>query len=121
MTGIAILISGTGGFAPFLGAIACGLGIGAEIDLMAFFTSRYFGLRDYAQLYGTMFGIFALGVGIGPALSGASFDRFQSYTPAFVVFEIMLAVSCLIFVRLGPYPFPALAQALSGAAEKMPA
>ena len=121
MAGIAILASGAGGFAPFLGAIACGLGIGAEIDLMAFFTSRYFGLRDYAQLYGTMFGIFALGVGIGPALSGASFDRFQSYTPAFVVFEIMLAVSCLIFVRLGPYPFPALAQALSGAAEKMPA
>ena len=29
MIGIAILISGTGGFAPFLGAIACGLGIGA--------------------------------------------------------------------------------------------
>jgi cyanate permease len=121
MVGIAILISGAGGFAPFLGAIACGLGIGAEIDLMAFFTSRYFGLRDYAKLYGTMFGIFALGVGIGPALSGASFDRFQSYTPAFVIFEIMLAVSCLIFLRLGPYPFPALAQALSGAAEKMPA
>jgi MFS family permease len=121
MAGIAILASGAGGFAPFLGAIACGLGIGAEIDLMAFFTSRYFGLRDYAKLYGTMFGIFALGVGIGPALSGTSFDRFQSYTPAFVVFEIMLAVSCLIFLRLGPYPFPALAQALSGAAEKMPA
>ena len=76
---------------------------------------------DYAKLYGTMFGIFALGVGIGPALSGASFDRFQSYVPAFVVFEIMLAVSCLIFLRLGPYPFPALAQAVSGDAEKMPA
>jgi MFS family permease len=120
MIGIAILISGAGGFAPFLGAIACGLGIGAEIDLMAFFTSRYFGLRDYAKLYGTMFGIFALGVGIGPALSGASFDRFHSYIPAFVIFEAMLAVSCLIFLRLGPYPFPALGQALSGAPEKMP-
>jgi MFS family permease len=121
MIGIAILLSGAGGFAPFLGAIACGLGIGAEIDLMAFFTSRYFGLRDYAKLYGTMFGIFALGVGIGPALSGASFDRFHSYLPAFAIFEVMLAVSCLIFLRLGPYPFPALGHASSGAAEKMPA
>jgi MFS family permease len=121
MIGIAILASGAGELAPFLGAIACGLGIGAEIDLMAFFTSRYFGLRDYAKLYGTVFGIFALGVGIGPALSGASFDRFHSYTPAFVIFEIMLAISCLIFLRLGPYPFPALGQALSGAAEKLPA
>jgi cyanate permease len=121
MIGIAILASGAGELAPFLGAIACGLGIGAEIDLMAFFTSRYFGLRDYAKLYGTVFGIFALGVGIGPALSGASFDRFHSYTPAFVIFEIMLAISCLIFLRLGPYPFPALGPALSGAAEKLPA
>ena len=121
MIGIAILISGAGGFAPFLGAIACGLGIGAEIDLMAFFTSRYFGLRDYAKLYGTMFGIFALGVGIGPALSGASFDRFHSYTPAFVVFVIMLAVGCLIFLRMGPYPFPSQRQALPSAADKVPA
>jgi MFS family permease len=121
MIGIAILISGAGGIAPFLGAIACGLGIGAEIDLMAFFTSRYFGLRDYAKLYGTMFGIFALGVGIGPAVSGASFDRFHSYTPALMIFVIMLAAGCIIFLRLGPYPFPALGQALSGGAEKMPA
>ena len=121
MTGIAILISGTGGFAPFLGAIACGLGIGAEIDLMAFFTSRYFGLRDYAKLYGTMFGIFALGVGIGPALSGASFDRFHSYTPAFALFVILLAIGCLVFLRLGPYPFPALGEPVPGAVEKMPA
>ena len=121
MTGIAILISGTGGFAPFLGAIACGLGIGAEIDLMAFFTSRYFGLRDYAKIYGTMFGIFALGVGIGPALSGASFDRFHSYTPAFALFVIMLAIGCLVFLRLEPYPFPALGEPVPGDAKKMPA
>ena len=121
MIGIAILISGAGGFAPFLGAIACGLGIGAEIDLMAFFTSRYFGLRDYAKLYGTMFGIFALGVGIGPALSGVSFDRFHSYTPAFMTFVIMLAVGCLIFLRMGPYPFPSPRQTRSSAADKVPA
>jgi hypothetical protein len=37
--------------------------------------------------------------------------RFHSYAAAFVVFEIMLAVSCAIFPRLGPYPSPALAQA----------
>jgi MFS family permease len=121
MVGMAILASGAGGFAPFLGAISCGLGIGAEIDLMAFFTSCYFGLRDYAKLYGTMLGIFGLGLGIGPALSGASFGRFGSYTPAFVILQIMPAVSCPIFVRLGPYPFPTPAQALSGAGEKMPA
>lgn len=107
MIGIALLASGAAGFVPFAGAIALGLGIGAEVDLMAFFASRYFGQRNYAKVYGTMFGIFAFGVGIGPALSGISFDLFHSYTPIFLVYEVFLAFSCAIFLRLGPSPYPA--------------
>ena len=107
MIGIGLLLSGAGGAVPLLGAVACGLGIGAEIDFIAFFASRYFGLRDYAKIYGVMFGMFSFGVGIGPALSGASYDLFHSYKPIFVVYEVMLAITCLIFLRLGPYPYPA--------------
>ncbi len=88
---------------------------------MAFFASRYFGLRNYAKIYGTMFGIFGLGVGIGPWLAGFSFDQFHSYTPVFLVYEIMLLVTCAIFVRLGPYPHPAGDHAPSAAATKAPA
>ncbi len=116
MVGLALLMSHAGGAAPFLGAICCGLGIGAEIDLMAFFASRYFGLKNYAKIYGTMFGLFGFGVGIGPALSGASFDRFHSYTPIFAVYEVMLAITCIIFLRLGPYPYPAGRHAPAAAA-----
>ena len=36
-----------------------------------------------------------------------AFHRFHSYTAAFVVFEIMLAVSCLAFLRLGSPVVPA--------------
>ena len=115
MIGLALLMSHAAGAAPFLGAICLGIGIGAEIDLMAFFASRYFGLRNYAKIYGTMFGMFGLGVGFGPALSGFSFDRFHSYTPIFVVYEIMLLVTCVIFLRLGPYPYPAGGHASAGA------
>lgn len=121
MIGIAILASGATGLLPFVGAVALGLGIGAEVDLMAFFTSRYFGARNYAKIYGTMFGIFAFGVGIGPALSGSSFDLFHSYTPVFLVYEVMLAVSCAIFLRLGPYPYPAREAVPETAAVKVPA
>jgi MFS family permease len=107
MVGLALLMSHAAGAAPFLGAICLGIGIGAEIDLMAFFASRYFGLKNYAKIYGTMFGMFGLGVGFGPTLSGLSFDQFHSYTPIFAVYEIMLLVTCMIFLRLGPYPYPA--------------
>jgi MFS family permease len=107
MIGLALLMSHATGAVPFLGAICLGLGIGAEIDLMAFFASRYFGLKNYAKIYGTMFGLFGFGVGLGPALSGASFDRFHSYVPIFGVYEIMLFITCIIFFCLGPYPYPA--------------
>jgi MFS family permease len=121
MIGIALLATGAAGLAPVVGAVTLGLGIGAEVDLMAFFASRYFGMRNYAKIYGTMFGIFAFGVGIGPALSGASFDVFRSYTPIFIVYEIMLVISCAIFLRLGPYPYPAREPAEGEAGLRIPA
>ena len=107
MVGIAVLASGAGGSAPVVGAVLCGMGIGAEVDLMAFFTSRYFGLRAYGKIYGTMFAFFAIATGLGPYLAGAVFDSYHSYMPAFIGFEIALAVTCLLFLPLGAYPFPA--------------
>jgi MFS family permease len=107
MIGIALLGSGTGGVIPLLGAVLCGMGIGAEIDLMAFFVSRYFGLKAYGKIYGVIFAIFNLGTGLGPALSGWSFQMYHSYIPVFVVYEIALAITCVLFLRLGPYPYPA--------------
>src|SRR5437762_12267888 len=62
MIGIALLATGATGVVPYVGAVALGLGIGAEVDLMAFFTSRYFGARNYAKIDGTVFGIFGFGV-----------------------------------------------------------
>ena len=107
MLGIALLGSGATGIVPLIGAVLCGAGIGAEIDLMAFFLSRYFGLKAYGKIYGVMFAVFNIGTGLGPALSGLSFDRFHSYGPIFIVYEVALAITCVLFLRLGPYPYPA--------------
>lgn len=106
MAGIALLGSGAGGLVPLAGTILCGVGIGAEVDLMAFFVSRYFGLRGFAQIYGLMFGIFAVGTGLGPYAMGAGFDAFHSYRAIFVGFEVILLIACGLLLRLGPYQFP---------------
>jgi MFS family permease len=116
MIGIGLLDSGAGGAVPVVGAALCGLGIGAEVDLMAFFVSRYFGLRDYGKVYGTMFAVFSFGVGVGPAISGWVFVRFHSYDPVFVFYEVLLGITCVLFLRLGPYPYPPRSELL-GAAE----
>jgi MFS family permease len=75
--------------------------------MMAFFASRYCGLTAYGRIYGSMFGIFALGVAIGPTLAGLTFDFAHSYVPVFIYDEIALIVVCGLFLRLGPYPYPA--------------
>jgi MFS family permease len=106
MIGIGLLASGAGGLVPIAGTILCGLGMGAEGDLLPYFVSRYFGIRSFAQVYGYLFAIFMIGVGVGPSLMGFSFDRWHSYGPMFVMFEFALLLACVIFLRLGPYRFP---------------
>lgn len=106
MLGIALLGSGVGGIVPLVGTVLCGMGIGAEVDLMAFFVSRYFGLRSFAQIYGLMFGLFTVGTGLGPYAMGAGFDAFQSYGAIFVGFEVILLIACGLLLGLGPYQFP---------------
>ena len=105
MIGVGLLISPAKGLAPIAGTVLCGLGMGAEGDIVPYFVSRYFGLRAFGQIYGYLFAVFMVGVGVGPSLLGFSFDRWHSYTPMLVIFEIALFLACLMFLRLGPYRF----------------
>ncbi|HXQ51155.1 MAG TPA: MFS transporter [Stellaceae bacterium] len=107
IAGIAIIAGGGGGMAPFAGTLLCGLGIGAEVDLMAFFVSRYFGLKSFGAIYGTMFALFSLGNGVGPLLMGITYDHFHNYVPMLIGFDGALAVACLLLLGLGPYRFAA--------------
>ena len=90
---------------PFAGTMLCGLGIGAEVDLMAFLVSRYFGIRAFGAVYGLMFAIFSFGVGFGPWLMGMSHDYLKSYVPMMIVFEVALALAIFVLLLLGPYRF----------------
>lgn len=107
MFGIAVLGFGLGGISPIIGTICLGMGIGAEIDIMAFLVSRYFGLRQYGTLYGVMFAIAILGNATGSNLLGWSFQFFNSYTPALILFEVFLVAAALCFLGLGSYRYAA--------------
>ncbi len=105
MVGIAVL--GTGAGNPVLGTILLGAGIGAEIDLMSFIVSRYFGVRFFGTLHGFMFAFAAFGNFVGSSLLGWSFQLLHSYGPAFVLLEMLLAIAIAVFASLGPYTYPA--------------
>ena len=86
LTGIGLLSSGAGGIIPLLGTVCLGLGIGSEIDIMAFLVSRYFGIRTFGEIYGWIMGVFVFASGLGPTIMGACYDRnafLQSCTRGF--------------------------------------
>jgi MFS family permease len=107
--GVGILVSHAGGSAPFWAAVCLGLAIGAEVDMMGFFVSRYFGRRSFGTLYGL---IFALGIGVGPAFLGFGYDHFHSYDPVLRVFLVVVVIAALLFVPLGKYTYPKGTEAL---------
>ena len=107
LAGVGILAAGPGGPALILAAIALGFGLGAEVDVIGFMVSRYFGLRAFGEIYGCMFAIFTVGTGLGPVLMGLSFDETRSYTLALAVFGIALVCASVLVSRLGRYTFPA--------------
>ena len=104
--GIVLLLSHAGNPAPFFAAICLGLAIGAEIDMLGFFVSRYFGRRSFGTLYGLIFALFVLGVGTGPAYLGFGFDHFHSYDPVLRVFLALLLLAAALFLLLGKYAYP---------------
>ena len=107
LAGVGLLAAGAGGPAPIAAAIALGFGLGAEVDVIGFMVSRYFGLRAYGAIYGCLFAIFTVGTGLGPVLMGVSFDRTRSYDLALAVFGVALACASVLVSRLGRYTFPA--------------
>jgi len=84
-----------------VGAALIGFGSGAENNISPYFTSRYFGLKSFAEIQGWKVAAFMFVTGPAPLLMGLWFDRFGSYTGLFVILEVILAL-CLVLIALLP-------------------
>ena len=101
-----------------LGAVLVGLGMGAEVDLIGYLQSRYFGLRAFGQIYGYLFAVFTVGTGLGPFVMGAAYDATGSYRPALMAFVGLLTCAGWLLLRLPrDYPYPVQAPAHERAAD----
>lgn len=103
--GFALLAAASGPL-PTVGVVLMGLGLGSEIDLIAFLTSRYFGQRAFGEIYGYFFMIFGLGAAAGPASAGALFQMAGSYQPALVGAGTVLVIATVGINLLGAYVYP---------------
>ena len=89
-----------------LAAFLIGFALGAEVDLLAFLTSRYFGLRHYGLLYATIYACFFIGIALGPAMAGQLYDHFGNYRIA-----LRIVVAMLVFGALAALSLPRFAPA----------
>ncbi len=86
LVGLGCLALGLGGIDYAIWtAIALGFAVGAEVDLIGYYTARYFGLAHYGAIYGIQYSVFILGAGIAPILTGYIWDQSGNYDIALMI------------------------------------
>lgn len=87
-----------------LSVMSLGLAAAAEVDLVAFLTSRFFGMKAYGKIYGWQLTSFYLGAAIGPKAAGLAYDHFHSYVPALYFSTGALLFGAIVTGTLGRPP-----------------
>jgi predicted MFS family arabinose efflux permease len=103
---LSVFLPGPWGAAAIV--LTIGLTVGMESDVAAFLVARYFGPRNFSGIYGAIYGVFAMGTGLGALSYGIAFDQFGSYQQALGSSAAILVVSGLLLLSLGKYRFPYL-------------
>jgi len=103
--GIGILCAGTAGNLALVGAFLAGLGMGAEVEVMGYMITRYFGLLAFGSAYAYAFGAFMISGAAGVLLMGIGYDRFHSYTVPLAAFCTVMLLALILLTRLGPYRY----------------
>lgn len=99
-----LTVEGTGNWAAIAAVMSMGLAAAAEVDLVAYLTSRYFGMKSYGKIYGWQISAFYLGAALGPILVGVAYDYFGSYAEVLYTSTGLLLFGAIIVGSLGTPP-----------------
>jgi MFS family permease len=80
-----------------------GLGLGTEYGVLPYFLSRYFGVRHYGAISGTVYGVIFLTQGVTPFLMDLNFDSSGNYRIAVVVICVAMLAGAFLLTRLQPF------------------
>lgn len=85
-------------------ALLIGVGMGSEVDVVAYLSSRYFGLRRYGLVFGILISVYGLAVGLSSWLVGKAHDAYGSYDTVLVGLAVGVVAAMALVVSLGPPP-----------------
>lgn len=87
-----------------LAMVIIGYTLGAKLQVCAYLTAHFAGMRHYGKIFGVMASIVAIGGGIGATSAGAIYDAFGSYDPL-LGFGIASSLVCgALLLGLDRYP-----------------
>ncbi len=81
-----------------------GFAAGAESDLIAYLTGRYFGMAHYGKIYGMLYMPFGLFSAFSPVVYAQVYDRTGSYDPILTIAIGTFVVGGGLLLLLGKYP-----------------
>jgi len=84
-------------------AVLLGLSLGAEVDMLAYLTSRYFGLKNFAQIFGAMFSAVMVAMSLSPLAFGAVYDLTGSYKSILAIGVPLCVLAIVLVLMLRPY------------------
>ena len=101
--GLALLSAPLPIWAFVVAAIMLGLSLGAEVDMLAYLTSRYFGLKNFAQIFGAMFSAVMVAMSLSPLAFGYVYDRTGSYKSILALGVPLCVLAIVLVLMLRPY------------------
>ena len=102
--GLAAFAMGATGEMAALSTGLIGIAIGAEFDVMAYFTTKYFGKRSFGAIYGYGYSGFKLGASVGPLIMGLAYDSLGRYTEVLWGMSATMIIACVLILMMGQYP-----------------
>jgi MFS family permease len=118
IVGMVLLGTGATGPTAALAAMLVGLAAGAEIDVVAYLCSRYFGLKHYSMIYGTLFAACALGTAVGPALAATLLPILGGYNGVLWFEAVTLVVGIGLFLSFPRFELPAPVRTIADRSER---
>lgn len=109
--GVALLASGDTRMAG-VAVLLLGFGIGAQIDVLGYFTRRYFGVTAYSTMFRWTYGIIALGSAVGPVIVGGLRDRGEDDGIGLFASSVAMVIASLLCLSMGRYPNISEAEAI---------
>jgi MFS family permease len=86
------------------GAMCIGMGLGAEVDVLAFIVARLFGRLHFAVLYALLFAAFMVGSSLGPMIMGIGYEATGSYRLPLIFLAALMVAATYAARHIGDGP-----------------